>query len=126
MIRVRLALFWGQTRMLMTEQQADQIAHLLNTRNELVLNYNKLRVLQCSDNYLIRCDNDGNVMAFIEVVKVQWYQTELRHLTVAEGHERQGHARGLIQEAEDIARSQRRGILQCTIRESNVRSRDVF
>ena len=48
------------------------------------------------------------------------------HLTVAKGHENQGHARTLLSEAEHVARERSARIIQCTIRDGNDRSRKLF
>jgi ribosomal protein S18 acetylase RimI-like enzyme len=60
------------------------------------------------------------------VIEVQWYQAEVKHLTVARGHEGRGHAKALIREVENAASAAGRRILQCTIREGNAESRDLF
>jgi ribosomal protein S18 acetylase RimI-like enzyme len=112
--------------MTLTAAQADQVAHLLNTRNQLTVHYTRQRVLQNADNYFIRYDGQQNVIACVEAAKVQWYQTEVKHLTVALEHERQGHASALIDEVEDAVRLQGGKILQCTIREGNTPSRALF
>lgn len=110
----------------LTDAQADQIAHLLNTRNQLRVHYTRQKVHENSDNYFVHFDDNQNVIAFIESAKVQWYQAEVRHLTVAKEHEGRGHAKALLREVEDAARTQGRRILQCTIRVGNVESRGLF
>jgi len=56
----------------MTHQQAEQIAKLLNSRNQLSVEYSAERVLQHTDSYLFEISNDA-VVACVEVKKVQWY-----------------------------------------------------
>ena len=110
----------------LTNTQADQIARLLNERNELTVQYTRQRVLDHSDNYLCRYSDAGDVIACVEVKKVQWYQTEILHLTVAVPHERRGHAKALLCEAERVARANGARLLQCTIRIGNTASRRLF
>jgi ribosomal protein S18 acetylase RimI-like enzyme len=109
--------------MMLADKQADRICALLKERNELTREYSRAEILAA--NYLCRFADD-EVIAFVEVKKVQWYQSEVCHLTVALEHERQGHAKALIQEAEEIAILHRSRLLQCTIRENNVNSRMLF
>ena len=110
-------------QMLLTDQQADQICDLLKDRNELTRHYSRVEILSAE----YRCRFSGaEVIACVELKKVQWYQSEVRHLAVALKHERQGHAKALIQEVERQAILDHSRLLQCTIRESNVNSRMFF
>jgi len=110
----------------LTDNQADQIATLLNERNELVVQYDRKRVLDAADNYICRFSDTGEVIAFVEIKAVQWYQAEIRHLTVAIPYERNGHAKALLSEAERIGRTKGVRLLQCTIRMENEASRKLF
>jgi ribosomal protein S18 acetylase RimI-like enzyme len=112
--------------MTLTEEQAEEIAALLNDRNQLTVPYTGARVLKDRRNYLCKCSESGEVVACVEVKSVQWYQCEVLHLTVAKGHENQGHARTLLSEAEHVARERSARIIQCTIRDGNDRSRKLF
>ncbi|MHB1350805.1 MAG: GNAT family N-acetyltransferase [Desulfobulbaceae bacterium] len=112
--------------MALTDTQAEQISALLNERNELTFKYTRKRVLDHKDNYLCRLSETGEVIACVEVKKVQWYQTEILHLTVAASHLRRGHAKALLCEAERIARADGARLLQCTIRAGNTESRGLF
>jgi GNAT superfamily N-acetyltransferase len=104
---------------------AQQIADLLNRRNELAIKYDTDRITQEVDHYLYRVVND-EVVACVEVKPVQWYQTEILHLTVKETHEGKGFARNLLAAAIDRATSQGKRLAQCTIREGNHRSETLF
>lgn len=112
--------------MALSDTAADQIASLLNKRNELTVQYTRARVLEHEDNYIFRHSDDGTVIACVEVKKVQWYQTEILHLTVHSAHEGRGHAKALLREAERKARGDGARILQCTIRSGNDASRWLF
>ena len=112
--------------MALTDVQADQIAALLNERNELTVQYTRQRVLDHADNYLCHHSEAGEVIACVEVKRVQWYQAEILHLTVAAPHERHGHAKALLCEAERVARVNGARLLQCTIRADNTKSRKLF
>jgi ribosomal protein S18 acetylase RimI-like enzyme len=106
--------------------QAGQIAALLNDRNQLVVAYDADRILAHGDNYLFRTDDAGAVIACLEVKQVQWYQFEVSHVTVAPEHEGRGLARTLVEDAEKAAVKKRAGVLQCTIRDDNARSKGLF
>ena len=112
--------------MALSEAHADQIAALLNERNELTVQFSRERVLDHAANYLCRYSEAGEVVACVEVKCVQWYQTEILHLTVAASEERKGHARALLCEAERVARANGARLLQCTIRQDNIASRKLF
>lgn len=110
----------------MDHHQAEQIAVLLNAQNQLTVPYTADRVLEHRDNYLIRLDDVGQVVACAELKRVQWYQFELLHVTVAQKNQRQGHARALIDEAEKQAIQRGARILQSTIRADNTASEQLF
>lgn len=109
----------------MTQEQADQVANLLNARNQLQGEYTAEKVLQHADNYLIEL-HEGTVIACVEVKRVQWYQWELCHLSVDEAHERKGLGKRLIRRAEDKALKGGARIVQCTIRVGNEPSERAF
>ncbi len=112
--------------MALSDAQADQIAALLNARNELTVHYTSQKVLAHSADYLCRLSESNEVLACVEVKKVQWYQAEVLHLTVAASQEGQGHAKALLCEAERLARTRGVRLLQCTIRQGNVPSQSLF
>jgi ribosomal protein S18 acetylase RimI-like enzyme len=62
----------------------------------------------------------------LEIRNVQWYQTELCHLTVLQSETRKGYAKELLVDAERFARADGARLLQCTIRESNNESQSLF
>jgi GNAT superfamily N-acetyltransferase len=109
----------------MTHEQATQVAALLNTRNELQGEYTAERILQDTNNYLAEL-RDGVVVGCVEIKKVQWYQWELRHLSVAEQYEGKGLGKWLIRLAEEKARQGGATIVQCTIRVGNEASEQAF
>lgn len=112
--------------MALTDTQAEQIAALLNERNELTVQYTKQRVLEQANNYLCRYSESGQVIACVEVKKVQWYHSEILHLAVALSHEGKGHAKALLCKAERVARTNGARLLQCTIRAGNTASKKLF
>lgn len=112
--------------MALTDAQADAVAALLNERNQLTVHYTRQRVLQEVDNYLCRLDESGQLIACVELKKVQWYHAEVLHLTVAKANEGKGHAKALLCEAERVARAKGARLLQCTIRTDNAASRLLF
>jgi ribosomal protein S18 acetylase RimI-like enzyme len=112
--------------MTLTAIQADQIATLLNERNQLTIEYDRIRVLGRAESYLCRFSESKDVIACVELKIVQWYQAEVLHLTVAADYERQGHAKALLCEVEQVARKKGVRLLQCTIRTDNDASRKLF
>jgi len=109
----------------MTKAQAQQIAELLNTRNELQTAYTGAKVFRDADDYVFE-EADGAVAACVQVKKVQWYQSEICHLSVGLKCEGQGRGKRLIQLAEEKALKEGARIVQCTIRIGNVRGEAAF
>lgn len=109
----------------MERRQADEIAQLLNSRNQLEIPYTAQKVLQHADDYLFDLDAEA-VVACVEIKKVQWYQWEICHLSVAKTHEGQGRGKALIRRAEEKAKTGRARIIQCTIRVGNEASEGAF
>jgi RimJ/RimL family protein N-acetyltransferase len=109
----------------MTSGEAQQIAELLNARNLLQIAYTPAKVLQHADDYIFEVRN-GAVAACVEIKKVQWYQSEICHLSVDEKHEGKGLGKNLIRRAEEKAFGHGARIVQCTIRVGNVRSEQAF
>lgn len=112
--------------MALTDSQAEQVAALLNERNRLTVQYTRQRVLKHAANYLCHYSEANEVIACVELKSVQWYQTEVLHLTVAASHVGKGHAKALLCEAERLARTNEARLLQCTIRVDNTASRKLF
>jgi len=110
----------------MTAEQADAIAHLLNTQNQLISKYDGKKVLRTAGEFLYRSGTKDPIIACVELKKVQWYQFEICHLTVHPDYQRQGHAYSLINEAEQQAIAAGARVLQCTIREGNRGSEQLF
>ena len=109
----------------MFDTRADAIAALLNGWNQLTVQYTRARVHNEAGNYIYRLAEAGDLIACVEVKKVQWYQAKVLHLAVAAAHERKGHARALLCEAERAARANGARVLQCTIRTDNQASRNL-
>ena len=110
----------------MENRHAEQIAKLLNDRNQLTQEYTAGRVLHLADRFLYRLDDEGKVMGCVEVKRVQWYQFEILHLSVAKAFARTGKAAVLLADAERSAEDAGGRILQCTIREGNNASENFF
>lgn len=109
----------------MDQNHAGQIAALLNTRNQLVKNYDANSILASHERYLYEvCDDQ--VVGCVEVNKVQWYQAEIKHLTVHKNYCRRGIAQALLTAATTRAIQDRARILQCTIRSNNFESTGLF
>ena len=111
---------------MLTDSQAEQVSKLLNTRNELTIPYTRERVMASALEYHLKLSETGAVVACVQVKKLQWYQFEVLHLTVAESVEGQGYGKALLCDSERIARAGNGRILQCTIRDDNTRSRGLF
>jgi GNAT superfamily N-acetyltransferase len=109
----------------MTEAEAKQIAEILNERNQLAKRYTGEDILKNAGNYEYELWN-GRVVGCVERKKVQWYQWEIRHLSVLPEHEGKGVASIVYDRAEKAARTNGATVLQCTIREENARSETFF
>ena|ERR1035437_5200065 len=90
----------------MTTEQAQQIADLLNSRNRLTIPYTTDRVKASEDDYVFECEGD-EVFACVQVKKVQWYQSEILHLSVRSDHEGKGWGKRMIARAEQKAKEQK-------------------
>lgn len=110
----------------MDEDTARQIAELINARNQLTVNYTAKKILDAADNYLYRLEGSSRVVGVVEVKPVQWYQSEIDHLSVHPEAEGRGIGFSLVEEAELKAIQQGARIAQCTIRADNERSQAVF
>ena len=62
----------NQTNSPLSDAQADEIAQLLNTRNQLTVQYTRARVLKEPTDYILRLSETGDVIACVQVKKVQW------------------------------------------------------
>jgi len=109
----------------MTEAVARQIAELINSQNELTVHYTPAKILE-HDSYIVRLNDEGEVLGAVEVKKVQWYQCEIDHLSVNPDTQRNGVGMSLAQQAEDRARQLGARVVQCTIRVGNVASESLF
>ena len=109
----------------MTTEQAQHIANLLNSRNRLTIPYTADRVKASEDDYVFE-SKDDEVFACVQVKKVQWYQSEILHLSVRSEHEGKGWGKRMIARAEQKAKEQGSRIAQCTIRVGNIGSEAVF
>jgi L-amino acid N-acyltransferase YncA len=109
----------------LTETHAQSIATLLNTRNKLAKDYTADEIMQEAGNYEYEV-RDEEVVACVERRRVQWYQWEIRHLSVPQHWEGKGVAFAVYQRAEAAAQAGGGCILQCTIREGNQDSERFF
>ncbi|OPY62668.1 MAG: putative acetyltransferase [Syntrophorhabdus sp. PtaU1.Bin002] len=110
----------------MTEKQAEQIAELLNKQNQLTRKYDRNDILQRRDCFVTEVDVSGDVLGAVEVEKIQWYQAEIKHLSVAENQQGRGLGRDLLSRAERKAIDAGARIAQCTIRDNNTASIKLF
>jgi len=109
----------------MTLDEAAQIAKLLNDRNELDQELSAPSVLEDAQDYRYEVI-DGAVVACVARRRVQWYQWEIYHLSVASTFVKAGHAWRLYNQVATHAEENRARILQCTIREGNADSEGFF
>jgi GNAT superfamily N-acetyltransferase len=109
----------------MTEAHAQEIATLLNERNQLARLYSAQGIVQHADEYEYEV-REGRVVACVERKKVQWYQWEICHLSVRKEWEGKGVGFAVYSRAEAAARSGGACVLQCTIREGNEASERFF
>jgi N-acetylglutamate synthase-like GNAT family acetyltransferase len=108
----------------MTPEIAKDVATLLNARNQLAVEYDAKKVLDHADRYIVRQDADSKVVGVVEIKKLQWYQCEIDHLSVAV--DRCGIGSSLLVEALAKAKALGARIAQCTIRVGNTGSEALF
>jgi L-amino acid N-acyltransferase YncA len=108
----------------MTNQIAQEVAALLNARNQLTVKYDSQKVLKDEKHYIVRHDESSKVVGVVEVKKVQWYQCEICHLSVAV--DRHGIGSSLLIEALAKAKALGARVAQCTIRVGNTGSEALF
>ncbi len=113
-------------RALMNTDTAQEIANLINDRNKLTKKYTAEKVLESSENYICRFDNDSHLLGVVEAKWVQWYQCEIDHLSVGADAERKGVGSWLIKSAELRALELHTRVAQCTIRVGNAPSEQLF
>ena len=109
----------------MTEAEAAQIAKLLNERNQLRRPWTQQTVLADAGNYEYEV-HENEVVGCVERKKVQWYQWEIRHLSVRADVEGKGVAFAVYRRAEAAAIRGGACVLQCTIRRGNRESERFF
>ena len=109
----------------MTKEIAEQIAEILNHRNELVTTYTYESILAKRENY-VYLEDSGKVTACAESKKVQWYQWEISHVAVDKEYEGKGYGSKILSNAEAKAIEGGAKILQCTIRTNNQKSIYLF
>lgn len=109
----------------MTQEQAKQIATLLNERNKLVNEYSPDQVLAKQNNY-VYLEDGAKIIACAESKKVQWYQWEICHVSVDRSFEGKGMGSRILKMAENKAIEGNAKILQCTIRSNNEPSLRLF
>jgi len=110
----------------MNPTQAEQTAKLLNRQNRLTRKYTKASIMKNAGQFLTILDAAENVIAAVEVELVQWYQAEIKHLSVEAGLQGKGYGRRMLQEAEQRAVALGARVAQCTIRDDNKASIGLF
>lgn len=108
----------------MTTEIAEEVAALLNARNQLAAEYDAKKVLEHAERYIVRQDDSSKVVGVVEVKKLQWYQCEIDHLSVAVDH--RGIGSSLLVEALAKAKALGARVAQCTIRVGNTGSEALF
>ena len=111
----------------MNPVQADQIAQLLNSNNELKSAYTSDQLLRYAHEYkFLQNENTNDVMAVVQIKKVQWYQHEIVNLTVSPVYREKKLAKQLLELAENQAINDGAHILQAAFRENDQENTDLF
>jgi len=87
--------------------------------------YDLQTILANQDNFVVITERDS-LLACAEVKYVQWYQSEICHVSVSEGAEGKGYGSQILLLAEAKAIKQGASGLQCTIRSNNSSSIRLF
>ena len=104
---------------------SQQIAELLNERNQLESKYTAERIFHELNSYVTLVIND-KLVACAETKKVQWYQWEILHVSVEANEEGKGYASKILRQVEELGFKQGAQVLQCTIRANNENSLKLF
>lgn len=109
----------------MDKKEAEQIANLINTRNELTKKYSANSILTSKENYVFIKEGE-KIIACAESKKVQWYQYEISHVSIDINYEGKGYGNKILKLAENKATETNIRLLQCTIRTNNINSIRLF
>ena len=99
-----------------------EAAELVNACNRLPYD---LAARNVGKDWIMQLDQ-GHVIATVQLLRVQWYQCEIRHLAVREDRRRHGFGDAMVASAEDMALRQGACMMQCTIRADNKASVGLF
>lgn len=110
----------------MKRNEAEQIADLRNTQNQLTENYTAEKIIEHQNDIIYHIGDGGKVICAVEVLRVQWYQAEIKHLTVDPAVKGNGLGRKLLVEAEEKALELGALVVQCTVRDNNTGSIKLF
>ena len=111
--------------MIMTKNDAIEIAELLNKRNELSVKYSFDDILSKKENYLFIKEGE-KIVACGESIKVQWYQNEIKHISVHKDFEGKRFGTKILKLVEEKSIKDNARVLQCTVRTDNENSIRLF
>lgn len=109
----------------MIDNLTREIKDLINKRNFLSKKITTKQVEDNLGNYIYLIENN-NFIGCVQVKKIQWYQSEICHFSIKEEYEGKGKSNKLIKMAEEKAKNDNSRIIQCTIRENNIKSINFF
>lgn len=108
------------------EDIAFQIANLINSQNRLERRYTADMVLEKFDNYIYDTLPDYGVIGCVCARRVQWYQAEIRHLSVHPYMQRMGVGLRMLKAAEKKCRNLDVRIAQSTVKTCNMACRSLM
>ncbi len=111
--------------MIMTKNDAIEIAELLNKRNELSVKYSFDDILSKKENYLFIKEGE-KIVACGESIKVQWYQNEIKHISVHKDFEGKRFGSKILKLVEEKSIKDNARVLQCSVRTDNENSIRLF
>lgn len=109
----------------MIKNISEEISDLINKRNSLSKKITSNKIKDNLDKYVCLIENN-TFIGCAQVKKIQWYQSEICHFSIKEEYEGKGKSYELIKIAEDKAKNENSRIIQCTIRENNIKSLNFF
>ncbi len=104
-----------------TQQQ--QVADLLNNHSRLARSYAAEEI--DIDRYILETDGE-EVVGCVKWNKPTWYQAEISHLVVDPACRRKGVGTELVRRALEAAKEDEARVAQCTIRNDNYPSLNLF
>lgn len=106
----------------LTRKEAEQVAHLLNTQNNLAIKYKAGSIAASKSPYLVAILS-GRVLGCVCIEKVSYHLSEIKHLSVDKRFQGRGIGHYLVKRA---LRACKTHYVYATVRKDNEASKNLF